>query len=536
MLDIKRYFLFLIIYFAFLMIPAYWLPLFETTDARYAEIAREMLASGNFLEPYYNGIKHFHKPPLTYWLNAIGMSIFGVNGFGARFFGALAAVVILIYTRRTALLLSRDEKIADTAFFILASSLLFIVVGHVVSTDIYLTMFTIMSLYYMFRQMYGKVGVSNAFMAGLLVGLGFLTKGPIIFLFTLLPFMAAKFFDPNHRRVFNLIEVLVILAVFASVALPWYLYVINVNDGLLNYFLKDQTVERVATDKFSRSKPFWFFFAIFFGTFLPWAFYMIRNHRFSYKLQPGKALYLYIIMPFIVFELSTSKLGTYLLPFFPVAAVIAAVNTESIALKRLGGAFVILAGVAICVVPFVVDYAEAYMFMLLPFGLLYTVLAVVVYRKFFETTNFVQAFTGLVLLLTFFVYCFIPLVGPYAKGYRLIAEDIKKYDPTGRYDVLIYRSFVPSLSFYLNDVKPIAFSKSRETQFQDESDYRRFLIETEEQLQSYLAGRKELLVYARKKSREDFVALSGYECSDISFRGDKKYVMHCVDKKSPETP
>ncbi len=62
-----------------------------------------MLASGNFLEPYYNGIKHFHKPPAPYWFNALGMQIFGVNGFGVRFFGSVAAILTLYVTRKNSL-------------------------------------------------------------------------------------------------------------------------------------------------------------------------------------------------------------------------------------------------------------------------------------------------------------------------------------------------------------------------------------------------------------------------------------------------
>ena len=57
----------------FLFLPTGLLPLGETTEARYAEIAREMVASGNYLEPFFNGIKHFHDRPLTYWMIAAGL-------------------------------------------------------------------------------------------------------------------------------------------------------------------------------------------------------------------------------------------------------------------------------------------------------------------------------------------------------------------------------------------------------------------------------------------------------------------------------
>jgi len=71
------------------------LGLFEPTETRYAEIAREMLRSGDWLVPRLNGIAHFHKPPIAYWGAAAGMSVAGVNEWGARIFGALAAGLTL---------------------------------------------------------------------------------------------------------------------------------------------------------------------------------------------------------------------------------------------------------------------------------------------------------------------------------------------------------------------------------------------------------------------------------------------------------
>jgi 4-amino-4-deoxy-L-arabinose transferase len=75
---------FLFLYLIILLIPTYTLPLFETTEARYAEVAREMIETGNYLEPQFEGVKHFHKPPFAYWMMAVGMKIFGINGLGVR--------------------------------------------------------------------------------------------------------------------------------------------------------------------------------------------------------------------------------------------------------------------------------------------------------------------------------------------------------------------------------------------------------------------------------------------------------------------
>jgi hypothetical protein len=72
--------------------------LFEPTETRYAEIAREMRASGDYLVPRLNGIAHFHKPPLAYWLTAAGFAACGVNEWGARLPVALASLLTLGFT------------------------------------------------------------------------------------------------------------------------------------------------------------------------------------------------------------------------------------------------------------------------------------------------------------------------------------------------------------------------------------------------------------------------------------------------------
>lgn len=532
MLEGKRFYVFLAIFFVILLIPAYWLPLFETTDARYAEISREMLANHNFMVPFYNGIKHFHKPPFTYWMDAFGMYIFGINGLGARFFGAVASVLCLVFTRKTAFVLTGDRKVADNTVLILVSSVLFIIVSTIVSTDIYLELFTIAALYHMFKQIYGRKSMSNAVLTGVYLGLGFLTKGPVIFLFTLLPFVAAVFVDRAHRRAFSSIQWLVTFLAFAVIALPWYIYVVITEPGLLNYFLVVQTVDRVATNRFSRAKPFYYFFMVFFVTFLPWVFYFLRNYKFTNKIKPGKLLYLYVILPFIVFQISTSKLGTYILPFYPAAAVIAAVNLESRLLRRLAAAMLVLMGVTACVLPLFETYVKPYDYILIPFGVFYTLLALFLIFKGPFKKDFVKPFAWMVLLFALFAYSFIPVIGPYVKGYRILTNDIKKFDPSGHYSVLIYRAFLPSISFYLNDVKPIALSRPRETQFQQESDYKRYLIQTVPEMKEYLKTRKELIIVTRHDYYKAFEKESGYSCKDISVRGGEKRAMLC---KSSET-
>jgi len=83
------------------MIPALtgtW-GLTETSEARYAQISKEMFTSGDYLHPTLLGIQHYHKPPVTYYITSLGYSIFGANETGARFFLAIALLIQLLFIK-----------------------------------------------------------------------------------------------------------------------------------------------------------------------------------------------------------------------------------------------------------------------------------------------------------------------------------------------------------------------------------------------------------------------------------------------------
>jgi len=67
-------------------------PLYKPDEARYGEIPREMVASGDWLTPRLNGLKYFEKPPLQYWATAAAFEVFGVSDWAARLWTALTAL------------------------------------------------------------------------------------------------------------------------------------------------------------------------------------------------------------------------------------------------------------------------------------------------------------------------------------------------------------------------------------------------------------------------------------------------------------
>jgi 4-amino-4-deoxy-L-arabinose transferase-like glycosyltransferase len=77
------------------VVPLFLRPLWEPGEARYAEISREMLVTGDWLTPRLNQVPCLDMPPLQYWLSAVSMKLFGVNAAAARLPLALATLILL---------------------------------------------------------------------------------------------------------------------------------------------------------------------------------------------------------------------------------------------------------------------------------------------------------------------------------------------------------------------------------------------------------------------------------------------------------
>lgn len=117
-----------------------WVPLTDPTEARYAEIARKMVETGNWITPQFDyGVPFWAKPPLHTWLSAMGIAAFGVTPFAVRLgilLSALATLAILWFWARTV----TDRVTAGVAVLVAASSALFFVALGFVQTDMALTL------------------------------------------------------------------------------------------------------------------------------------------------------------------------------------------------------------------------------------------------------------------------------------------------------------------------------------------------------------------------------------------------------------
>jgi 4-amino-4-deoxy-L-arabinose transferase-like glycosyltransferase len=314
----------------FLELPGSWL--FEPDEARYAEIPREMLASGNWLVPKLNGVDYFEKPPLTYWANAVSIAAFGRSPFAVRLPERLAilgtALLLLLALRRPF-----GERVATLAALVFLSSPLVFSLARVALTDGLLTFAMAITLFSLHRFLLareeGLPGRGAAAAAGVGCGLSLLDKGLVG---VVLPGGAFLLWCLIRRRPAYLRDIVFSWTpvVTLAVAAPYFVAVERAAPGFSSFFWVHEHFNRYATPEASRPGPIYYFVLTFFAGMLPWTFFTARlgrRLRSSVSRAAGAdasdlwfALWTAVILVF--FSLSHSKLLPYFLPACPAAAVL----------------------------------------------------------------------------------------------------------------------------------------------------------------------------------------------------------------------
>ncbi|MBL7703825.1 MAG: glycosyltransferase family 39 protein, partial [Ferruginibacter sp.] len=323
---------------ALVMIPAMMATwgVTETSEARYAQISREMFTSGDHLHPTLLGIQHYHKPPVTYYITSLGYSIFGVNETGGRFFLAVALLIQLLLVYKITAKLYNNEKMALAAALIYFSYPLAQAAAKNLTTDLYLTTFIFAGIY-TFIQYRQKQQVGFLYLFYIFCGLAFLTKGPV----GLMPQGLFAIFYSRLQRKDKKTGVHAFIAPFIGIIIcaSWFLLLVVNNPAFLDYFIKYQLVDRVASDTFSRSKPFWYYLLMMPLLTLPAFIYFADYLRslFVAKRQPdpvARGIFFSFLISLLVFSLSSSKLVFYVLPLYLFMAILSAKHLAGITDKN----------------------------------------------------------------------------------------------------------------------------------------------------------------------------------------------------------
>ncbi len=301
----------------------------EPDEGRYAEIGREMAASGDLLLPHLNGFLHFSKPPVIYWATALSLRLFGVNEWAARLPSALAALgTVLLTAWIGGALFGRSTGLA--AGVVLLTSAGFFAIARLLTPDMTLTFWTVAAVACFLRYAHLGKGRLWAWLFFAMMGCGFLTKGPMALI---VPLSAVLAWQRLARREAGAVRLPWAGGMLLTlvIGLSWFIALSCWQHGLFRYFWHYELVERFASHHHGRAKPIWFFAPVTFGALLPWSLLMVpvgmaawrrwRERRFC---APEWFLLSWVLVPFLVLSLSGSKLSTYILPLLPPLALAAA--------------------------------------------------------------------------------------------------------------------------------------------------------------------------------------------------------------------
>ncbi len=296
-------------------------PLMLPDEGRYAEVARGMLM-GDGLVPLLNGLPFFHKPPLTYWVDLAAMQLLGVSAFAARMGPALGAwlmgAAMWLTLRRW-----HGERVAAAGLMALASCAFFYVGGQYVNHDMLVAGTLTLAVLAFARALEqpGQVDARWRLAGWAACALAVLAKGLIGIVLPALiigPWLLAS---GRWRDLLRLLHPAG-LALFALLALPWFVAMQQRHPGFFDYFVMEQHFRRYASaGTFNNRQPLWFYFAVLPLLTLPWsAWAPAAARRFvqqrAWAAADGRAALLawWLLAVLLFFSAPKSKLVGYILP------------------------------------------------------------------------------------------------------------------------------------------------------------------------------------------------------------------------------
>ncbi len=304
--------------------------LFNTDEGRYAEISREMVASGDWLTPRLDGLKYFEKPPLQYWATAAAFEAFGQNGWTARLWTGLTGFLGVLFATFFAWRLFGAEA-GQAAGLILASCLMWVFLGHGSSLDMGVSFFLSLAVgaFALAQRDAATPGSRRGWMlfGWAACALATLSKGLIGIV---LPAGAVALYVLWHRdwRVLARLELGKGLALFLLIAAPWFVMVSLANHEFARFFFIHEHFERFLTKDHGRFQPWWYFLPLLALGLVPWtlalpgALASAARRRPLARFNPQRFLLAYCVFVFVFFSVSDSKLFGYILPIFPALAML----------------------------------------------------------------------------------------------------------------------------------------------------------------------------------------------------------------------
>ena len=316
--------------------------LVPTDEGRYAEMAREMVATGDWITLRLDGIKYFEKPPLQTWMNALTFELFGLGNWQARLWTGLCGllgIALVVHTGRKVF----SRRVGIISGLILGSSLMWAAASHYNSLDLGVAAMMAVTLCgLLLSQRVGAteieqrngmvmcwIGMALAVMTKGLIGI--VLPGGVLFVYT---------FVSRDWHIWKRLHLGKGLLIFFAIVSPWFILIALKNPEHPQFFFIHEHLQRFTSNVHKRYQPPYFFIAVLALGILPWLGLLLQGLWSGVKnegsgFQPKKMLLVWTLFIFVFFSVSNSKLIGYILPIFPSIAILIACQIENSSSNRL---------------------------------------------------------------------------------------------------------------------------------------------------------------------------------------------------------
>jgi 4-amino-4-deoxy-L-arabinose transferase-like glycosyltransferase len=334
-------------------------PLITPDEGRYAEIAREMAASGDWVTPRLNGLKYFEKPPLQAWLTAAGLTVLGRSDAWVRAIPALSGLVtclaVFLALRRRA-----GPAAAQAGALLCAGTVWTVANAHFVSLDAGLACWLTVALAGLLGCVEsGRAGSRGpSTIAWLGMAGAFLSKG-LIGLVIPGAAMAVAALWLRRPGLIATVRWWPGAPIAAALVVPWLALMELRNPGFLQFFFIHEHFQRFTSEVHQRVEPAWYFLPVFALGGLPWLGHWAAAAWAARRRSPGRSgpadpadvlLLAWAGFVFAFFSLSGSKLPSYILPMFPALAIWLARRHDRLSPRALRGAALLPLAAAVVIV------------------------------------------------------------------------------------------------------------------------------------------------------------------------------------------
>jgi len=328
----KSYIVIIGIFLLLYILPLGIRPIIIPDESRYAEIPREMIASGDWIVPRLNGLRYYEKPVMGYWLNALSIKLFGENAFAVRFPSAaatgLSAFMVFLLIRR----FSGGTAAATQAALIFLTSFIVFGIGTFNILDSMLAMFVTASMTSFFFAHNGDSFKKNVLLLlfGVFCAIAFLTKGFLAFVIPVVAIVPFMIWEGRFKALFIICRLPIIAATL--VVIPWAVMVHFKAPDFWNFFVFNEHIKRFLSSGAQHHESFWYYIYLFPAAALPWTCLfpaaILGLKKTGIKTSITRFAICWFFFPFLFFSVSKGKILTYILPCFPPFAMLMSIGLK----------------------------------------------------------------------------------------------------------------------------------------------------------------------------------------------------------------